>query len=69
MRSPLPEEEGVAETTCDELTATLIPRPPALLRGEEVEESGAKLSPGRREGQREGVFLRYGSISHHPTLI
>ncbi|CAN0114012.1 unnamed protein product, partial [Bubo scandiacus] len=27
-----PEEEGAAETTCDELTATPIPRPPALLR-------------------------------------
>ena len=36
---------------------------------EEVEESGAKPSPGRREGWREGVFLRYGSISHYPTLI
>ena len=40
MRSLLPEEEeGVAETTCDELTATPIPCPPALLRGgEEVEK-------------------------------
>jgi len=27
------EEEGVAETMCDELNATPIPRPPALLRG------------------------------------
>jgi len=30
--SPHPEEEGAAETTCDELTTTPIPRPPALLR-------------------------------------
>ena len=44
--------------------------PPALLWGEEVEEeSGPKLSLGRREGWGEGVFLRYGSISHYPTLI
>ena len=69
VRSPPPEEEGAAETTCDVLTATHIPRPPAPLRGEEVEELGAKLSPGGREGWGEGVFLRYGSISHHPTLI
>jgi len=27
------EEEGAAETTCDELTATSIPRPPVLLGG------------------------------------
>ena len=32
-RSPPPEEEGVAETTCDELTVNPIPRPPALLGG------------------------------------
>ena len=28
-----PEEEGAAETTCDELTTTPIPHPPALLEG------------------------------------
>jgi len=28
VRSPPPEEEGAAETTCDELTVTPIPRPP-----------------------------------------
>jgi len=38
VRSPPPEEEGVAETTCDELTATPIPRPPVPLGGEEVEK-------------------------------
>ena len=27
------EEEGAAETTCDELTTTPIPRPPVPLRG------------------------------------
>ena len=69
VRSPPPEEEEAAETKCDELTATPIPHPPVPLRGEEVEESGAKLSPGRREGWGEGVFLRYGSISHYPSLI
>ena len=33
LRSPPPEEEGAAETTCDERTITPIPHPPALLRG------------------------------------
>ena len=33
VRSPPPEEEGAAETTCDELTTTPIPRPPAPLGG------------------------------------
>ena len=69
VRSPPPEEEGEAETMCDELTATPVPRPPVALRGKEVEDSGAKLSPGRREGWGEGVFLRYGSTSHHPAQI
>jgi len=52
MRSPAPEEEGVAEMMYDELTATPNPhsRPPVLLRGEEAENSGVKLSLGRREG-------------------
>jgi len=33
VRSPPPEEEGVAEAMCDELTATPIPHPPVMLRG------------------------------------
>jgi len=31
VRSPPPEEEGAAEIMCDELTATPIACPPALL--------------------------------------
>ena len=31
VRSPPPEEEGAAETMCDELTATPIPHGPVLL--------------------------------------
>jgi len=34
------EEEGVAETMCDELTTAPIPHPPAPLWVEEVEKSG-----------------------------
>ncbi|KAK4807108.1 hypothetical protein QYF61_018449 [Mycteria americana] len=37
--SPPPEEEGAAETMCDELTTTPIPHPPAPpLRGEEAKQ-------------------------------
>jgi len=61
-----PEEEGAAETTCDELTITPIPHPPAPLGGG-GRETGVKLSLGR-EGWGEGV-LRSGFISHYPTLI
>ena len=47
MRSPPPEEEGAAETRCDELTVTPIPVP--LHRsGGGGRKSGVKLSPGRR---------------------
>jgi len=49
VRIPPPEEEGAAETTCDELTVTPIPHPPAPFGKEEVESSGVKLSLGRRE--------------------
>jgi len=38
VRSPIPEEEGGTETTCDELTPTPIPRPSAPLGGEEGEK-------------------------------
>jgi len=44
------EEEGAAETTCDELTATPIPCPPVLLRGRTQRILRVKLSLGRREG-------------------
>jgi len=33
VRSPPFEEEGTAETMCDELTVTPIPHPPALFGG------------------------------------
>ena len=39
VRSPPPEEEGAAETTCDELTVTPIPRPSVPLgEGEEAKK-------------------------------
>ena len=50
MRSPPPEEEGAAETTCDELTQTPIPHPPAPLGGEEVEKIRSKVKPGKKGG-------------------
>ena len=56
MRSPPPEEEGAAETTCDELTPTPIPRPPAPLGGEEVEKIGSEVEPRKKGGVGESVF-------------
>ena len=51
VRSPPPEEEGAAETTCDELTQTPIPRPPAPLGGEEeVEKIGSEVEPRKKGG-------------------
>jgi len=50
VRSPPPEEEGTAETTCEELTTAPIPHPPALLGGRKERKSGVKLSLGRKEG-------------------
>ena len=68
VRSLPPEGQGAVETMCDELTITPIPHSPLLLRGEEGEKSGVKLSPGRREGWGEGV-LRSSFISHYPALV
>ena len=50
LRSPPPEEEGAAKTTCDELTTAPVPCPPEPLGGEKGEKREVKLSPGRREG-------------------
>jgi len=49
VRSPPPEEEGAAETTCDELTATPIPCPPAPLSGRR-ERNGSEAEP-RKKGE------------------
>jgi len=48
-RSPPPEEEGAAETTCDGLTIPPIPRPPVLLRGRR-ERSGSEVEPRKKGG-------------------
>ena len=49
VRSPPPEEEGAADTTCDELTQTLIPRPPAPLGGG-GRKFGSKVKPRKKGG-------------------
>jgi len=67
VRSPPPEEEGAAETTCDELTVTPIPRPPAPLGGRR-ERNGSEAEPRKKGGVGKGV-LRSGFISDYPTLI
>ena len=56
-RSPPPEDEEVAETTCDELTVTPIHRPPVRLRGEGAEvAAGTEVEPGKMGGVGGGVL-------------
>jgi len=49
VRSLPPEEEGAAETRCDELTVTPIPRPPVPLGGRR-ERNGREAEPGKKGG-------------------
>ena len=49
VRSPPPEEEGAAETLCDELTATPIPIP-LCLWGRGGRGIGTKAEPGKKGG-------------------
>jgi len=59
VRSPPPEEEGAAETTCDGLTITPIPRPPAPLAGKR-ERKGSEAEPGKTGGLGGKVFEDLG---------
>lgn len=58
--------EGAAEKMCDT-------QPPSLsigvTGGEQIEKMGVKLSSGRRDGWKEGVYLRFCFISHYLPLI
>ncbi|KAK4828526.1 hypothetical protein QYF61_026948 [Mycteria americana] len=64
MRSPPPEEEGAAETPHYELTTTLIPHPPVLLRGKKEEKIRSKVKPGKK-GRVEAKQPQFP----HPLLI
>jgi len=67
VRSPPPEEEGAAETACDELTAAPIPRPPAPLGGKRW-GNRSEVEARKKGGVGEGV-LRFDFISHYHGLI
>lgn len=59
--SPLPEEEGSADTMCNELTMTRITHLPALLcRG--TKEIGSKVKP-EEGGLGEGILKIRGYFS------
>ena len=49
VRSPAPEEDEVAEITCDELTVNPIPCPPVPLWAV-GRESSSEAVPGRKGG-------------------
>ncbi|GAB0192682.1 hypothetical protein GRJ2_001733500 [Grus japonensis] len=59
--------EGAAEMKCYGLTTTLIPHP-LCSSGEDIEESGVKLSLGRREEWGKGASS-FVFISYYPTLL
>jgi len=68
MRSPPPEEEGAAETTCDEQTATPTPHSPVPLGGRR-ERNGSEVEPRKKGGVR-GRCLKiypYFSLSYSLT--
>jgi len=49
VKSLLTEEEGAAETTCDELTLTPFPRHPVPLGGRK-ERNRSEVEPGKKGG-------------------
>lgn len=63
VRTPLPEEEGAAETTHDELTVVPVSRSP---ESEEEEKIGREVEKKVRVGES---VLKFVFISHCPTLI
>jgi len=69
VRSPSPEEEGVAETKCGKLTITLIPRPPALLGGRR-ERKGIEVEPTKKGGVGGRCFKIwfYFSLSYSDSI-
>jgi len=71
VSSPPLQEEGAAETTGDELTASPIPCPTRPLTGKRQRKQGAKLSLGRRERWGEGVLKVwfYFSLSYFDLIV
>jgi len=69
VRSPPPEGQGAAETTCDELTVTPIPHPPAPLGGRR-ERNGTEAEPGKKGGVGGRCFKIwvYFSLSHSDLI-
>lgn len=60
-----PKVEGAAETMCDTQAPFLSI---GVTDGEQTEKLGVKLNPGRREGCREDIYLRFCFISHYLPL-
>jgi len=56
VRGPSPEEEGAAETMCDELTATPIPLHPAPLDRGGGSEYGSEVKLRKKGGVGESCF-------------
>jgi len=69
VRSPPPGGQGAAETTCDELTVTPIPRPPELLVGRR-ERNGSEVEPWKKGGVGRRCFKIwiYFSLSYSDLI-
>jgi len=67
VRSHPPEEEGEAETVCDELTATPVPHPFALL-GRGGREFRNKVEPGKNGGVGTFKIWVYFSLSYSDLI-
>lgn len=57
VRSPLPVEDGAAETTWDELPATPTPNPPAAPEGRRMRKLGVKLNLRKEAWRKGGLFI------------
>jgi len=66
VRSPPAEEEGMAETMCDELTITPIHRPSAQLGGRRW-RNGSEVEPGKKGGVG-GRCFKIQFYFHYHTL-
>jgi len=66
VRSPPPEEEGAAETRCDELILSPISHSPVPLSGEKV--NGSEVEPRKKGGMGVRCF-KIWFISYYAALI
>jgi len=68
VRNPPLEEEGAAETMCDELTIIPVPQPLVPLGGRR-ERNRSEVAPRKKGGVGREGDLGFSVISYYATLI